>query len=294
MKPLEEKKARKHIKNYTPEKGKVSMSEKEIAKLLMENELKALEHIKKQLKEPSEVIVDMLLYSSVGNYYIEFEYLANGTLFDFTRYLHERNKMTEEIVKAIFKNLLNLVNEIHKSNVSHLNLRLENVMFDEKGKMRLIDFGYSHISKSGIRIPRSAIGTTEFSAPETYNLKSFKKYIPRSADVFSLGIILFALYFGKCPFERCNETDREYIPIINEDYVSFWNTWYHRLESKFLSSSEELKLLIASMIKYLPETRLTLNEVINSQWIRSTTQARYEELNVYIRNLVIESKQQYY
>jgi len=284
----------KRVIKYYPkenEKGKVPTYVKKIFKSLIENEVRTLKYLKKELKEPNKVIVDIFDHSFAGNYYIVLEYLPNGTLLDFINYLHKHNKMTEELAKAIFKNLLDLVNEIHKCNVSHLNLCLENIMFDEKGEMKLIDFGHSHISESGIRIIHPDIGTPGFCAPETHPKSPVRKYIPRSADVFSLGVTLFTLYFGRYPFQMCNETDNMYSLIINEEYEKFWDILYHELKSKFLSSSKELKQLIISMMLYLPEARFTLNEVMNSPWIKSTTQTRYEELNIYIRNLLIESKQ---
>ena len=284
------KRAIKYYKREN-EKTKASKDQEEKIKSFMEYEVRVLTHLKKELKEPNRVIVDMSGYSFADNYYILFEYLPNGTLLDFINYLHKHNKMTEELAKAIFKNLLDLVYEIHKYNVSHLDLKPENVMFDGKGEMKLIDFGHSYISNNGIRILHPGIGTAGFNAPETRISKLFKKYIPRSADVFSLGMILFALYSGQYLAGIYNETQDIYSLIIKEEYEKFWDHWCYEVKSKFSSSSEELKQLIISMILYHPETRSSLNEVMNSPWIKSTTQARYEELNIYIRNLVIESKQ---
>jgi len=264
---------------------------KKVIKSLIQHEVRILEYLKKRLKEPNKVIVDIFDHSFADNCYIVLEYSPNGTLLDFTKYLHKHNKMTEELAKAIFKNLLDLVNEIHKCNVSHLDLKPENVMFDEKGEMKLMNFGHSYISNNGIRILHPGIGTVGFNAPETHISKLFKKYIPRSADVFSLGMILFALYSGHYLTEIYNETQDIYFLIIKEEYEKFWDYWCYKMKSKFSSSSEELKQLIISMILHIPEARFTLNEVMNSPWIKSTTQARYEELNIYIRNLVIESKQ---
>jgi len=264
---------------------------KEKIKSLIKNEVRTLKYLKEKLKEPNKVIVDIFDYSFTDNYYIVFEYLPNGTLFDFFNYLHEHNKMTKELAKAIFKNLLDLVYEIHKCDVSHLDLKLENVMFDEKGEMKLIDFGHSYILKSKVKILKLNIGTPGFNAPETHMPKPLKKYAPKSADVFSLGAILFALYSGWFLAEIYNETEDIYSLIIKEEYEKFWDYWCCKVNSKFSNSPEELKLLIVSMIEYLPETRRSLDEVMNSPWIKSTTQARYEELNIYIRNLVIKSKQ---
>ena len=286
----EKKRVIKYYKRKN-EKAKALTDQEKTIKSLMEYEVRILTYLKKELKEPNRVIVDMSGYSFADNYYILFEYLPNGTLFDFADHLHKQNKMTEELAKAIFKNLLDLVYEIHKCNVSHLDLKLENVMFDEKGEMKLIDFGHSYISKYGIRILHPHIGTRGFNAPETHKEQSSNKYIPKSADIFSLGMILFVLYSGYCVAEICNETDKLYSLIIKEEYDKFWDHWCYEVKSKFSSSSEELKQLIISMILYHPETRSSLNEVMNSPWIKSTTQARYEELNIYIRELVIKSKQ---
>jgi len=296
-------KGKKRVIKYYPKEGIKSTDDRKIIKSLIENEVKTLKYLKEELKEPNKVIVDEFDHSSADNYYIVLEYLPNGTLLDFINYLHKHNKMTEELAKAIFKNLLDLVNEIHKCNVSHLDLKPENIMFDEKGEMRLIDFGHSRRSGSGVKIIHPGIGTHGVAAPEIPRknpirdpvkplVKDTKRpYIPKPADVFSLGVTLFTLYFFRFPFEICNETNEEYGLIIKEKYEEFWTHWHKKLGPKYLSASKELKLLIIFMILNLPEARLALSEVMNSPWIKSTTQNGYEELNVEIRNLVINSKQ---
>jgi len=211
------------------------------------------------------------------NFFFCTEYFTGGTLSDLiTGLSKEGTRLNEANCKRIFQELLSAVNSIHENNVAHLNLKPEHIMFNEKGELKLIGFQHSVITEAPkVRINTSNNGTCynppEFifcAEPSFGEIKGHFKTRARgirlisgkSADVFSLGVILFLMYFGRCPFQKSDSTDMSYMLIINEEYEKFWERVNEPVP-------KTLQMLITAMILYVPEERLTIKEIFNHPWL---------------------------
>ena len=183
-----------------------------------------------------------------------------------------------EVQKSIFKGIYDLVKVIHSLKIYHLDIKPDNIVIDNNMRLKLIDFGFGQdLNRPGYDHSGrlfSTCGTAGFCAPEILKLKEETKgekkgYIPGSADVFALGITLFALNAGFLPFANTNSTDEMYCLIQKEQYELFWELIEIKLaNSKIPKFSAELKKLIIGMILELPEERLTMGEVINHPWMK--------------------------
>lgn len=103
---------------------------------------------------------------------------------------------------SVWKQLCTGVNFIHSRRVAHLDLKLENVLVDFEGEtcvVRITDFGLSMTDldpdETVQACPR---GTVWYVAPEVFARRAFN---PFAADAYSFGILVFALYFGKFPYD---------------------------------------------------------------------------------------------
>lgn len=102
-------------------------------------------------------------------------------------------------VNGIFIQILAAVMHMHHARVAHRDLKLENVMLDASGLVRVTDFGLSivisteNLGQSVCEIP---LGSRAYAAPEMWH----GPYDPFKCDVWSLGIILYALWFQRIPF----------------------------------------------------------------------------------------------
>eukprot|EP00826_Nyctotherus_ovalis_P047868 TRINITY_DN5578_c0_g2_i6.p1 TRINITY_DN5578_c0_g2~~TRINITY_DN5578_c0_g2_i6.p1 ORF type:complete len:317 (+),score=62.33 TRINITY_DN5578_c0_g2_i6:188-1138(+) len=262
------------IKQYKPR----SRRQKEKILELLQNEVNSLQ----RLNAHTFIAVKLVDHSINENTHrLVLEYLPNGTLHNFINNLVKyKVPLDENLTRKLFLGMLILVYSIHNNGVVHLDLKPENVMFNEDGELRLIDFGHSAILSSRTRITRTDIGTTPYLAPEVAkdlvareegkeeNVRHKIGYVGRAADVYSLGIVLFAIHFRTLPFGIANEVDKGYAMIVNEEYEKFWQ----EVEKiTLVHLSEGLKKLITAMILYKPEERLTVSEIGNFPWVQLPT-----------------------
>merc|ERR1719469_14189 len=101
-------------------------------------------------------------------------------------------------IKMFFGQMITSVTMLHETlNLAHLDLKPENFLVDSEKNVKLADFG---TAKHFIDEEISTLRSGQYVAPEiNSNKKSINK---QSADVFSLGVILFCMYFGEMPFDK--------------------------------------------------------------------------------------------
>lgn len=93
------------------------------------------------------------------------------------------------------RQLVSALKYMHGSGVVHRDVKLENILIDDDFNIKLADFGFS--SYKNINCLDSFVGTRTYLAPE---VKANVVYDGRKADVFSAGVVLFALANGIFPF----------------------------------------------------------------------------------------------
>jgi serine/threonine protein kinase len=84
----------------------------------------------------------------------------------------------------------------HARNIAHRDIKLENLLLDSKGNIKIIDFGFSTCIPNERKI-KMFCGTPSYMAPEIVNKK---EYSGPPADVWALGVLLFALLHGCFPY----------------------------------------------------------------------------------------------
>jgi len=85
---------------------------------------------------------------------------------------------------------------MHKHKIAHRDLKLDNILIDSSGKIKLIDFGFAINCKENERLT-SICGTSHYMDPD---LACRKPYIGPAADVWAMGVTLFLLLTGDYPF----------------------------------------------------------------------------------------------
>lgn len=174
------------------------------------------------------------------------EYANGGELFE---YIVKHKKIREKEACKFFQQLVAGVEYISKLNVVHRDLKPENLLLDHKMNIKIVDFGLSNTYKIGEML-KTACGSPCYAAPE---MIAGKKYEGLKADLWSCGVILFAMVCGYLPFEDSN-TNTLYKKILAGDYQF----------PKFISS--DAKDIIKGVLNTNPENRFGIQEIRANPW----------------------------
>lgn len=145
------------------------------------------------------------------------QYCCHGDLLDFLCNLRTKKVTIPSNLKdAIFKQIVKAVDYLHRQNIVHRDIKPENFLVDEKGTVRLNDFGCSiDCNKISEQLPLNEIccGTPSFKAPELYQFEEEEKNRDaeetkdisltldyKKVDVWALGIVCFQVYLMSVPW----------------------------------------------------------------------------------------------
>lgn len=147
---------------------------------------------------------------------------------------------------------------MHQSGIIHRDLKPENIMVDENMNIKLLDFGFSTFNN--IDALTSYRGTFTYMAPE---IKKGKVYKGSEIDIFSLGVVLFAMSRGLFPFSEARRTDSWYSMLASGDT----DRYFEKIDKKHLLSAE-FKNLIVAMFAEEGCDRPTIDEIREHPWMK--------------------------
>ncbi|KAK6877984.1 Serine/threonine-protein kinase KIN2 [Candida tropicalis] len=182
-----------------------------------------------------------------NHYYMLFEYIEGGQMLD---YIVAHGSLKERHARKFARGIASALDYCHRNNVVHRDLKIENIMINEKGDIKIIDFGLSNLY-SPRNLLKTYCGSLYFAAPE---LLSAKPYIGPEVDVWSFGVVLYVLVCGKVPF------DDQSVSILHEK-IKKGNVEY----PSFLS--RECVSLLSKMLVVDPTKRASLYEVCSHPWM---------------------------
>ena len=138
------------------------------------------------------------VWENKSELFLVLEYVDGGELFD---YLVSKGKLTEREAVHYFKQIIEGVSYCHSFNICHRDLKPENLLLDKKAKsIKIADFGMAALELPN-KLLETSCGSPHYASPEIVMGKS---YHGAPSDVWSCGIILFALLTGHLPFNDNN------------------------------------------------------------------------------------------
>jgi serine/threonine protein kinase len=188
-----------------------------------------------------------------GLVYTVMEYIESHLLFDLCK---SNGAMGEELAKHIALQMIPTLEYLQSQNVAHRDLKLENILFDADGNIKIADFGYA--SRKNITSLRSYRGTHTYMAPE---IKEGKVYDGSKADLFSFGVILFIIAQGIFPFKEARPTEYYYNLLITGQCELYF------IKTNASSLSHEFKDFYTSLVKHDPAQRPSLQKLSEHPWI---------------------------
>jgi MAP/microtubule affinity-regulating kinase len=130
---------------------------------------------------------------SARRIHIVMELIGEGNL---CSYIKEKKSLREDEARNIFTQLCSAVEYLHSQHITHRDIKLENVLFDSQRNVKLIDFGFSVQCKEPKTL-KVFCGTPSYMAPEIVRRS---EYLGKPVDMWSLGVVLFAMLSGCFPF----------------------------------------------------------------------------------------------
>jgi len=195
--------------------------------------------------------------------YLFMDLVKGTTLEKFSE--NDGNGLSESTARPLFVQLANALSFIHSKGICHRDLKLENVLVDEKtNKVFLIDFGYCGLVQNGSSNFNDSVGSPLFNSPEKVVNQlqagqSSMGYCGKTADVWSLGICLFYMLNGYYPFfpHSTYGTEELYEQILNGQLYA----------NPFLSP--EANDLLSKMLEKNPSKRISVHQVLEHPFVKA-------------------------
>ncbi|XP_018488830.1 SNF1-related protein kinase catalytic subunit alpha KIN10 [Raphanus sativus] len=181
--------------------------------------------------------------------YLVLEYVNSGELFD---YIVEKGRLQEDEARNFFQQIISGVEYCHRNMVVHRDLKPENLLLGSKSNVKIADFGLSNIMRDG-HFLKTSCGSPNYAAPEVI---SGKLYAGPEVDVWSCGVILYALLCGTLPF------DDENIPNLFKKIKG----GIYTLPSHLSAGARDL---IPRMLVVDPMKRVTIPEIRQHHWFQA-------------------------
>ena len=183
--------------------------------------------------------------------------LVNGiSLRDFyNKEIRNQRNISEKkykILTILFKQIFSAFDYIHKKNIFHRDIKLENILLTKNYEIKIIDFGF------GLYNPRNYLqkffcGTPNYMAPE---IIMKKEYDCQKADMWSLGILLYKLFCADFPFKGKDEKD----------------LYRHIIKGKYKIKEyvpDLIKIIIDKILRPKPYQRINCDQILQSHWFNN-------------------------
>jgi len=214
-------------------------------------------------------------YTDEENYYLITEYCPNGDLYNVMK-----NEFLSEIqIACIMYQILLAINHIHKLQIMHRDLKLENILVSKKEenglyRVKICDFGTSHLFKDGEK-EKNITGSAYYIAPEV-----FKQKYDFKCDLWSCGVIMYVLLTKKVPFagKNLNEMKNN---IIKKDYI----------REPLEKYSQNIRDLVDDLLERNHEKRLNAEKALTYELFKTfqckelINEIKPEEIKTYIENI---------
>lgn len=182
---------------------------------------------------------------------------------DLLSYIKRRKRLTEDTAAHMFSQVCHAVEYCHSHSIAHRDIKPDNILLREEGKVKLCDFGCSKVMR-----PKESfsdeIGTPAFMAPEIFRKE---QYHGAPADVWSLGVLLYVMVTGMFPFIS---TKVDEIPsLVVKGEFTF---------PKSVQLSDQIRKLIKSCLTQDINLRPSISQILKHEWFKVVNEVTPSEI----------------
>nr|XP_036677256.1 putative protein kinase C delta type homolog isoform X6 [Drosophila suzukii] len=147
-------------------------------------------------------------FQTESHLFFVMEYLNGG---DLMFHIQESGRFSEERARFYGAEIISGLKFLHKKGIIYRDLKLDNVLLDYEGHVRIADFGMCKLQIYLDKTADSFCGTPDYMAPEIIKGEKYNQNV----DWWSFGVLLYEMLIGQSPFSGCDE-DELFWSICNE------------------------------------------------------------------------------
>ncbi|TKA51046.1 hypothetical protein B0A53_05841 [Rhodotorula sp. CCFEE 5036] len=200
-----------------------------------------------KLIEHPNVLRLLDVWETGSELYLIMEYVEGGELFD---YLVRRKRLHADEARHYFQQIISGVDYCHRFNICHRDLKPENLLLDSEKNIKIADFGMAALEREG-RLLETSCGSPHYASPE---IVAGENYHGSSSDIWSCGIILYALLTGVLPFDHGDI--RTLLSLVKR------GEYY--MPPELPTDAQDL---IRKMLVVDPEKRIKMDDVLRHPWV---------------------------
>ncbi|XP_061543989.1 NUAK family SNF1-like kinase 2 [Phycodurus eques] len=210
-----------------------------------------LVHIRREIEIMSSlchphIITIYEVFENKDKIVIVMEYASRGDLYD---YICDRRHVSERESRHFFRQIVSAVHYCHQNGIVHRDLKLENILLDGNGNVKIADFGLSNLYHRDEYL-QTFCGSPLYASPEIVNGRPYRG---PEVDTWSLGVLLYTMVHGTMPFDGNN----------HKALVQQISTGNYRKPNK----PSEACGLIRWMLMVNPDRRATIEEIAAHWWL---------------------------
>jgi serine/threonine protein kinase len=170
--------------------------------------------------------------------------------------------------KVLLRETISIIKYLHSLNIIHRDIKPENLLLDNNFRIKLCDYGWATHYNNNEHI-NTFCGTPEYVAPEIIK----KEFYDEKIDIWSIGVLLFEMICNYSPFSDKNNNERF------KNIIKGKINWPKNINFK-------AKKLIEKILKINPNERLSLNDILNDDFV-----IEYKEIKPELKVMEISKKE---
>ena len=187
----------------------------------------------------------------------------------------DKSKSNFNLYLNLISQIIHIMNLLHANNYCYRDLKLNNIIIDKQLKLSLIDFGFVKNLDNINTKTTTVCGTFHMKAPEIFLVSDgkLKEYNPFCFDVYSIGVLLYEIYYGSAPFKYYKD---------DIDMDEYKKSLYKGIDDSFFDKNidKDLKDLIIRCMNVDPEKRPKVGDIMNDKlWEKYGGFKKIKDLN---------------